>query len=180
MPRMTQAEYDAYEVRAHRGVQSPADGVEVESELHLAIVDECRRRGWQALHGSMAHRTHRTEGEPDFVILASGGRHFLVEAKSKTGKVSAEQAAFAAGAKKNGHTVHVVRSIEEFLRVVDVADSPADTERLDHFSRHLESGRNVDCYLSTGGYRYKLGSKYDRVQYQETLRAAIDASRQNK
>ena len=30
---------------------------EREAELHEKIFDECRRRGWIALHGSMAERT---------------------------------------------------------------------------------------------------------------------------
>ena len=49
-------------------------GIPRESDLHEKIFDECRRRGWIALHGSMAERTCRTLGEPDFVILADGGR----------------------------------------------------------------------------------------------------------
>lgn len=59
-------------------------------------------------------------------------------------------------------------------------DGSADAARLDYLSKHFESGRNLDCYLSTGGYRYKLADKYDHsVPYQKTLRDAIDASRQN-
>ena len=47
-----------------------------------------RRRGWIALHGSMAERTGRTLGEPDLVILADGGRVLFVECKSRRGKLS--------------------------------------------------------------------------------------------
>jgi len=66
----------------------------------------------------MAAATHRTLGEPDFVILASDGRVFFVECKSKTGKLTLEQQAFIAHAAKNGHAVHVVRSMEEFNDVI--------------------------------------------------------------
>jgi hypothetical protein len=86
-----------------------------EAGLHQQILDECRRRGWIALHGSMAAPTKRTEGEPDFVILADGGRVFLVECKTATGKLSTAQAALHAWTRKLGHTVHVIRSLEEFL-----------------------------------------------------------------
>ena len=99
------------------GLTSP-DAVERESDLHEAIFDECRRRCWIALHGSMADRTCRTLGEPDFVILADGGRVLLVECKSRTGKLSPAQFALKYHAEKLGHTVHVVRSLEEFLKLL--------------------------------------------------------------
>ena len=91
------------------------DAVERESDLHEAVFDECRRRCWIALHGSMADRTCRTLGEPDFVILADGGRVFFVECKSRTGKLSPAQFALKHHAETLGHTVHVVRSFQEFL-----------------------------------------------------------------
>ena len=97
---------------------APGGGVSREAELHEAIFDECRRRGWIALHGSMAERTCRTLGEPDFVILASGGRVLFVECKTKTGKLSPAQAALRFHAEHLGHTVHVVRSFAEFLELV--------------------------------------------------------------
>lgn len=93
-------------------------GVAREADLHEEIQLECNRRGWLALHGSMAHKAHRTVGEPDFVILADGGRVILVEAKADKGKLSKEQQALAAWAKKLGHTVHVVRNMAEFLKAV--------------------------------------------------------------
>ncbi|HSH16828.1 MAG TPA: hypothetical protein VLD18_12380 [Verrucomicrobiae bacterium] len=101
---------------AERGVQN---GVAKEASLHEEIYDECRRRGWIALHGSMAARTHRTLGEPDFVILATGGRVLLVECKSRSGKLAPAQAALKHHAEALGHTVHVVRSLAEFVAVVD-------------------------------------------------------------
>jgi Holliday junction resolvase-like predicted endonuclease len=96
---------------------SARTGVSREAELHEQIFDECRRRGWIALHGSMAERTCRTLGEPDFVVLAGGGRVLFVECKSRTGKLSPAQAALKHHAEKLGHTVHVVRSMAEFLQL---------------------------------------------------------------
>lgn len=93
-------------------------GVPRESDLHEAIFDECRRRRWIILHGSMAERTHRTLGEPDFVILADGGRVLFVECKSRSGKLSQAQAALKFHAEKLGHAVHVVRSMEDFLKLL--------------------------------------------------------------
>lgn len=88
-----------------------------EFELHAQILDECTRRGWICFHGSMAHKTKRVLGEPDFQILADGGRLLLIEAKTRRGKLSHEQAAMQAWARKLGHTIHVVRSFSEFLEV---------------------------------------------------------------
>ena len=93
-------------------------GVVSEASLHEEIFSECRRRGWIALHGSMAERTCRTLGEPDFVILAGGGRVLFVECKSRSGKLSPAQFALKHHAEKLGHAVHVVRSMEEFLKLL--------------------------------------------------------------
>ncbi len=104
--------------RVSRDVQELSQPVERERDLHNQISEVCRGRGWIALHGSMAAATHRTMGEPDYVILADSCRVFLVEAKSRIGKLSPAQQAFKAQAARLGHTVHVVRSLEAFLEVV--------------------------------------------------------------
>lgn len=96
----------------------PAAQSEDEGELHEQVRRECERRGWVCLHGSMAARTHRTLGEPDFVILADGGRVFFVELKRRTGKLSLAQAAMQCHMRKLGHEMHVVRSLAEFCAVV--------------------------------------------------------------
>jgi hypothetical protein len=103
----------------HRVEQPTGDGVSRESDLHESIFDECRKRGWIALHGSMAERTCRTLGEPDFVILANNGRVFFIECKSRIGKLSPAQAALKYHAELLGHAVHVVRSMGEFLEIVN-------------------------------------------------------------
>lgn len=99
-------------------IQSVVDAVDRESNLHADIFDECRRRGWIALHGSMSERTHRTPGEFDFVILADKGRAFLVECKARLGKLSPEQLAMKIHAEHLGHKPAVVRSMKEFLEVI--------------------------------------------------------------
>ena len=95
-----------------------SDAVEEESELHEAIRQQCAIKGWLPLHGSMAHRTHRTPGEWDFVILAEHPRLFLVECKDRDGKVTKDQAAIAAWAKRLRWKPVVCRSITEFLEYV--------------------------------------------------------------
>lgn len=89
-----------------------------EEDLHNEILSECKNRGWIALHGSMAHRTFRTEGEPDFVILADNGQVFFVEAKTKIGKLSMQQQGLIRWAALLGHQICIARSIEEFRAIV--------------------------------------------------------------
>lgn len=98
-----------------------------EYKLHEFIIAECKRRGWIVFHGSMAHQTFRTKGEPDFVILANCAnaefqtrpqRVFLIECKTKNGKLSPDQQAIKHWATTLGHTIHVVRSEQEFLEVL--------------------------------------------------------------
>lgn len=116
---MTQAEVNAYNARQNKGQSLPQfEGVTDESQLHSEIYDECRRRGWIALHGSMSQRTHRTAGEPDFVILADKRKTILVECKSRSGKLSLDQVSMQAHALKLGHEIHVVRTFGQFLEYV--------------------------------------------------------------
>ena len=134
MPRMTQAEVDAFNARRRTGSGRitmedfnswKEYSTEDESRLHRQIMDECARRGWQFFHGSMAHRSMMTRGMPDFVIQADGGSTFYVECKSRTGKLSPEQAGVIAWAARLGHVVHVVRSLGEFLEIV--TNPPSDS-----------------------------------------------------
>lgn len=116
--RMTQAFVNDYYARQGRQHESQG-GVDKESGIHAQILDECKRRGWIAFHGSMARKTFRTPGEPDFILFADRGRVFAIEAKTARGKLSPEQLAIKAWSEKLGHTVHVVRSFAEFLEIVD-------------------------------------------------------------
>jgi hypothetical protein len=114
---MTHAEAMAHQARVlhQRGLSVEGGGVDKESELHREILDHCRRMGWIAFHGSMAHQTFRTPGEPDFILLLGGGRLLMIECKTGTGKLSTDQAAIHAWADRLGHTIFVVRNFEQFL-----------------------------------------------------------------
>lgn len=96
-----------------------SDAEEFESELHNRIIRYCKDNGWVYFHGSMAHRTRRQIGEPDFTIVADRGRVFFVEAKSANGKLRPEQRALQAWMLKLGHVLHVVRSMREFLKLIE-------------------------------------------------------------
>lgn len=128
MPRFTQAEINAYEAR-RRAAIAPGARPEIpppnEKTLHSQIDSECRRRGWIAFHGDMTRRTGRTMGEPDFIILSDGGRVWFVEAKTARGHLSAAQLSLRLRAEVLGHAIHVVRSIGEFLALIDIPAAPA-------------------------------------------------------
>lgn len=94
------------------------EAVKSESDLHDRIMQECRRRQWIALHGRMDYATGRTKGEPDFIIIADGAVYFI-ECKTKTGKLSPDQQAIAHQASRLGHTIHLVRSFQQFLDLVN-------------------------------------------------------------
>ena len=115
------ANWTMAKVQAHnaRVAKEPprTDGVTDESELHNEILEECRVRGWIALHGSMAQATGRTLGEFDFTILADGGRVFFIECKTRTGKLSPDQFALHHWARHLGHSAHVVRNMDQFREI---------------------------------------------------------------
>ena len=138
MPRMTSEAYALWCARrdAVRQPHAPfrPDAVEREADLHDAIQAECRRRGWLAIHGRMDRASSVTVGAPGFIIfresckdcIAEGtsepcraGRVLLVECKTRTGKLSAEQVALHGWLRKLGHTVHVVRSFAEFCEAAE-------------------------------------------------------------
>lgn len=115
MARFTPSELAAYEAR--RGTPTPEPRIKParESELHRLITQDIRRRDWLACHGAMHASTKRTLGEPDFHCLAPRGRHFMVECKSLTGRLSDDQIRFRDHADRLGHPVFLVREFDEFL-----------------------------------------------------------------
>lgn len=112
--RFTTAEYQAYLARTAPKQVTAKEGVEREADLHDDIRAECRRRGWIAIHSRMDKPTTSAIGDPDFVILAENGKTYLVEAKSRTGKLRPEQLALRVWAHRLGHTIHLVRSMQDF------------------------------------------------------------------
>lgn len=117
--KWTEADVAAREARLKAGKEpASGEGCEDESKLHSEIMATCRQRGWIVFHGSMAHRAMRTPGEPDFTILADGGRVFFVECKTKTGKLSREQLGLKHWAENLGHTIHTCRSAADFRKII--------------------------------------------------------------
>ena len=92
--------------------------VEREKDLHEFIFSDARSRGWIVLHGAMSERTARTPGEFDFILIATGGRTFFIECKTRKGKLSPQQLAMKVHAEMLGHKPAVVRSVKEYLSIV--------------------------------------------------------------
>lgn len=129
LPRVGLPQADEADVGIDRPPNAP--GPKREADLHEQIREECARRGWPAMHGSMAQRAFRTLGEPDFVIAADHGITYWVECKTRTGKLTAVQAEMIAWLTKLGHRVGVVRSFEEFLAFVAPIGSHEPEHRRD-------------------------------------------------
>lgn len=91
--------------------------VAAESALHDEIIAYCKVRLWPYVHSRMDKKSTTGKGTPDFVIITNRNTVW-VECKGPNTKISPEQRIFIAMAKKLGTTVHVVRSVSEFLEAV--------------------------------------------------------------
>lgn len=97
---------------------SPDDAVDLEIEgLHEPILAWCRQHQAAYIRARSDMASTIQKGAPDFTIFHKG-RVFLVECKSKTGKLRPEQIGWAMLAEVNQFKVHVVRSMSEFLEIV--------------------------------------------------------------
>jgi hypothetical protein len=117
----TTAEYRAKLAQlAKQAAPTPASyvAVEREKELHEAIMAECRSRGWITIHARMDRPSTMEVGTPDFIILGSRGRVFIIECKSKSGKLTKAQQVLRAWAHHLGHEIVEVRSKEQFMHVI--------------------------------------------------------------
>ena len=122
--RMTQEEVYKYNAR-RKASNSAIPKLEVESKsierekyLHDSIIVECRRMGWAFVHSRMDRATTQAKGVPDFIIALPEGRTLWIECKSKIGKQSSEQQAFAYHIESLGHEYYEVRDFGDFLGVV--------------------------------------------------------------
>lgn len=89
--------------------------------LHDAIERWCNDQ-WpkvKYVHSRTDQSSSTANGVPDFILFLNGGRVLCVECKTRTGKLTPEQAAWSFEMTRLGHTVHIVRSMREFLELVD-------------------------------------------------------------
>ena len=100
--------------------ESCAAGVESEvADLHRPILAWCRNQvpAVPVFYTRPDRASGAFPGTPDFALIYKG-RCLLIEAKTKRGKLSTEQLAWHHLAARQGHTVHVIRSMEEFWNIL--------------------------------------------------------------
>lgn len=99
----------------------------LEGDLHDDIIAYCKARGWLYVHSRMDQKTTTAVGVSDFIIFYKAfskvspkgwPKLALIECKRPGKKQSPAQLAWAAHALKNGFKVHVVVSMEEFVKIV--------------------------------------------------------------
>ena len=126
--RISQSDYVAILARQGKQPETAKSGTDREAEVHAQIIKECMKRGWPFIHNRMDRMSTSTIGAPDFVILgvySSCGMQstcspqvYFIECKTRTGKLSVEQLGFQRMSERIGHKIHVVRSFEDFLKVI--------------------------------------------------------------
>lgn len=101
----------------------PEGATQKELPLHDDIIKHClsQHPRWKYIHANPAARSTIAKGASDFTVFLPGGRTVCVECKSKTGKLSPDQLAWKLEMEMIGHTVHVVRSLDEFIEVCRIA-----------------------------------------------------------
>ena len=125
MPRMTQAEVDAYQRRQIASAvakgfgseQSHAADAGPESRLRLNVITRLREHGYLVFCGTTARATGRTEGEPD-IIAVGPTRVLFLELKSAGGKLRPAQQAVGTVLIGMGKEFHVVRSVAQLEEIL--------------------------------------------------------------
>lgn len=66
-------------------------------------------------------------GLPDLLVVYAPGRHFWLEVKTPTGRVSPAQKAYHKWLEQRGEVVHVVKSVEDAEKIsIDICRSAMD------------------------------------------------------
>jgi hypothetical protein len=95
------------------------DKIEKEIGLHEKIMRHCETEfpRWKYIHARTDQRSTIAVGVADFTIFLPGGKVVCLEVKSATGKLSEAQLAWSKEMEMLGHTVHVVRTMEDFYHI---------------------------------------------------------------
>ena len=94
--------------------------MERELPLHGQILQWCIGQipSPAVIHSDPSRKSRMTPGAPDFMLLWSG-RCILIECKDREGKLSHDQQVWHHLAELNGFPVSIVRSMSEFLAIVN-------------------------------------------------------------
>lgn len=110
--------------RSRKPVTAPSvetDAVNSEGVLHDEIAAYCKARNLVVVHSRMDRPSTTAPGIPDFVIALPGGFTAWVECKTRSGKLTKEQFTIHFLLAKAGHLVGVVRSMDEFINLINNA-----------------------------------------------------------
>lgn len=122
MSNPTHADYLAMLSRCERNrlrdTPPPDDAVELESPLQDEIRRVCEGNRWPYHWSRMDKKTRTKKGLADFVIFRAG-KVYAIECKTRTGKRTPEQLAYALLMEREGFTVHIVRSMSEFWEAME-------------------------------------------------------------
>lgn len=97
------------------------NAVRNELDLHAEIIKHCyaQHPRWRFIRSRSDQPSGIAVGAQDFTIFLPRGRVLCIECKSKVGKLDEDQVIWSHELARCGHTVHVVRSMEEFLKLVN-------------------------------------------------------------
>lgn len=94
--------------------------IKSEKQLQQIVVSYIQMKGWLVFYGAFGKASNRTPGEPDLTVLLPDGITVFVELKAPKGKLTNNQPEMHAKMNGLGHTVHVVRSLDDFLSIPNV------------------------------------------------------------
>ena len=109
------------ERNSKRNAPLPGDfaAFDLESKLASEIRKHCDHQWpvWKIISARPDEKSTIQPGAQDMTIFMPGSRVLCLELKSKTGKRSPAQLAWAAQMRMLGHKVHCIRTVEEFLNL---------------------------------------------------------------
>ena len=90
-------------------------GMARERDLHDAIDQYCRERGYLTIHARMDVRSTISVGTPDWTVLMPGRKTCQIECKKSGSKPTTEQLAKLAHARKLGFVAEIVDNLEDAI-----------------------------------------------------------------
>lgn len=117
--REYQARQDARSAKTKPNLPPVVDD-QPERVLQNRVEAYCQENALYAFHDRS--RGKNTPGHPDLIIAMPGGRTLWLELKSKTGRLSSDQARVRLMLMALGHEWHEVRSYRQFLALLQERD----------------------------------------------------------
>lgn len=118
-------------VAEHGGMSFGEQG---EIPLHNSIIRYCNQQWpkWKFIHSRTDRRPTIAVGAQDFTIFMPDGKVLCIECKDRNEKPTSDQQTWATEMRMLGHTVHVVRSMNDFMTVLHRITYRADQKYNPH------------------------------------------------